>query len=90
MRRFIEDDRVPIVYEPKFREYALALVESDAQQLIHYCPWCGAELPDSLRDRFFDDMERLGVDYPDESPPPQYSSDAWWRAGEPSARREEP
>ncbi len=83
MRQFVDDARVPVVYEPRFREYSLALLESDAHQLIRFCPWCGAELPESLRDRFFDELDRLGVDYPNEIPPARYRTDAWWREGGP-------
>jgi hypothetical protein len=79
MRRFVTDPRVPVGYEPRFREYSIALLESDAHQLIHFCPWCGAELPESVRERFFDEMDRLGIDYPDEEPPPRFGTDTWWR-----------
>jgi hypothetical protein len=79
MRKFIADERLPVVYNAKFREYALALVGSEARQDIAFCPWCGQALPTSLRDRFFDDMDRLGVDYPSETPPAAYRDDAWWR-----------
>lgn len=83
MLQFIDDERVPVVYEPRFREYSLALLQSGASQLIRFCPWCGAELPASLRDRFFDELERIGVDYASEVCPVAYGTDAWWRDGEP-------
>ena len=82
MFQFVADERVPIFYEAKFREYSLMLFESEAHQLIHFCPWCGAELPSSLRDRFFDELEQLGIDYADGASPAKYATDAWWRGRE--------
>jgi hypothetical protein len=80
LKQFLEDPRVPVEYNARFREYSLALVESVARQSIRYCPWCGAELPSSVRELFFTEMERLGIDYPSESPPAPFVDDTWWRA----------
>jgi hypothetical protein len=79
MVQFVDDPQVPIDYDPRFREYSLLLRGSGGLQLIRHCPWCGARLPDSLRDLFFDEMDRLGLDYPDDEPPGAYLTDAWWR-----------
>lgn len=76
----ITDEAVPLVYDPRFREYALVVGDSEVRQMLFFCPWCGTELPASLRHTFFDEMDRLGVDFPAEAPPQQYASDAWWRA----------
>lgn len=79
MVRFTSEPRVPIRYNPRFREYSLELIESEARQLIAYCPWCGQALPSSVRDRFFVEMERLGIDYPSDEPPAVFRDDQWWR-----------
>ena len=49
-------------------------------QVISFCPWCGAKLPNSLRDKWFDIVfDDLGFDAPD-SPgiPSEMHSDEWW------------
>lgn len=81
MSRFVTDTQVPVSYNARFREYSLSLQGSGGHQLIDFCPWCGAELPGSLRDAFFDEMDRLGIEYPDEDPPEPYVGDVWWRSG---------
>lgn len=72
--------RVQITYVPKFREYGIDVEDSSAFQVIDFCPWCGAKLPDSLRDRFFDLIEGMGADDPlDSDLPIDFRRDAWWR-----------
>lgn len=70
----IEDDRIPIGYSPRFREHVL--------QTIFYCPWCGEQLPQSLRDAYFDQLEPLDLDIcsPLSSFPRELRDDTWWRA----------
>lgn len=62
MARSLADSRVPIRYVPKFREYGLEVTGSSAIQGIEYCPWCGVELPASLRDEYFDRLEAMGLE----------------------------
>lgn len=83
MREFVADERVPVSYDPQFREYSLPLSGGSALQEIEYCPWCGADLPSSLRDAFFERMEELGVDYPFETPSEEFLDDTWWRSENP-------
>jgi len=78
MEMFLIDVRIPVEYDARFREYSLSL-HNGAIQLIDFCPCCGAELPESLHDEFFRQMDNLGIQYPDEQPPPQFSDDRWWR-----------
>ena len=35
---------------------------SDVSITINFCPWCGTQLPESLRDRWFEELELLGKD----------------------------
>jgi hypothetical protein len=44
---------------------------------IDYCPWCGSKLPDSQRDRWFDEVERLGVDPWTEDVPAEFEDGRW-------------
>jgi hypothetical protein len=75
----LNDPRVPIDYLPKYREFTLILDGGPVLQLISFCPWCGEELPSSLRDQFFDHLEAMNLDPEDPRVPLDYRSDAWWR-----------
>ena len=77
------DEGVPLIYRPKFREYGIPIFDGGpAVMLIDYCPWCGAALPPSLRDEWFEEMQRRGLEPGDDQPPPDMLTDAWWRARE--------
>ncbi|CAC9580370.1 hypothetical protein BPUTSESOX_747 [uncultured Gammaproteobacteria bacterium] len=56
---FLEEDKVRISYNNIFREYSIEL-NSNATQLIYYCPWCGSKLPKSLDDEYLNKLEKLG------------------------------
>jgi hypothetical protein len=43
-----------------------------------FCPFCGARLPPSLRDAWFDKAEALGIGPPYDEMPAEYLSEAWW------------
>jgi hypothetical protein len=65
-----------VVYVPEFREYGLVVHDGGGSYVsIGYCPWCGAELPASVRDRWFDELERLGLEREDAPP---YLLDGSW------------
>jgi hypothetical protein len=41
-----------IAYTPRFREYGIMIHDGGPSvTLIAFCPWCGARLPESLRDK---------------------------------------
>lgn len=80
MARNLADERVPIVYLPRFREYGLKVAGSSAIQEIAFCPWDGERLPGSLRDALFDRLAELGLEPDDLDLPPELRTDAWWRA----------
>ncbi|HEY3386863.1 MAG TPA: hypothetical protein VGK46_10155 [Saprospiraceae bacterium] len=46
---------------------------------ISYCPWCGSKLPESKRDRWFEDMRQLGFEDEYDDIPEEYTTDEWWR-----------
>jgi hypothetical protein len=85
-----DDPDVVVVYMPRFDEYGLPVRDGGSSMVvIGYCPWCGARLPESRRDAWFDEMDRLGLDPWEDELPEQYHSDAWWRADEtPGAQRD--
>ena len=43
--------------------------------LVAFCPWCGARLPESQRDRWFEETEAKG--FTDDTLPPEYRTGAW-------------
>ncbi len=83
MRVAVAEDDLPIVYVPNFREYGIQYTDGGtAYHVIAWCPWCGARLPESLRDAWFDELEALGIDPDDSDLPVRYRTEAWWRAKE--------
>jgi hypothetical protein len=74
----VSPDR-PVTYDPVFDEY---LLRGGAAQLpvpIAVCPWCGHRLPSSKRDRWFAELDRLGLCADDPELPAALRGDAWWR-----------
>jgi hypothetical protein len=71
-----------IGYSDPFREYGLRVHDGGSSTVaIHFCPWCGAKLPDPLRARWFDELAALGIDDPlAQEVPEAFRSGAWWRA----------
>jgi hypothetical protein len=67
-----------VAYDVRFDSYALCVSENVSQQIYH-CPWCGERLPPSQRDRWFDELEALGIDPMNEPYPAKYRTDEWRR-----------
>jgi hypothetical protein len=66
-------------YNPRFREYGLIVHDGDAAVVvIDYCPWCGAKLPVSLRDEWFDQLDQLGLEPDSPFIPAAMRSGEWW------------
>ena len=77
-----------IHYAPRFREYGLIIHDGGtASSRIRFCPWCGTRLPESLRDEWFAEMERRGINPWESEVPEEFRSAAWWeqRQAEPRA-----
>lgn len=70
---------LPVVYVAKFREYGILVGHGPTYQVIEHCPWCGQQLPSSLRDEFFDRVERMSLEPESSDLPLDFRSDAWWR-----------
>ncbi|GAB3968757.1 hypothetical protein GCM10029978_038780 [Actinoallomurus acanthiterrae] len=67
-----------IVYVAKFREYGLIIHDGGSSYIgIGYCPWCGSRLPESQRDRWFDELERMGIDPWGDEVPAEYENGRW-------------
>ena len=70
-----------IKYNKKFDEYAIAVNDGGTSViLIQYCPWCGKKLPTSKREKWFEELEKIGIDNPFEDQIPiEFKSDIWWK-----------
>ncbi|WP_314220191.1 DUF6980 family protein [Streptomyces zaehneri] len=69
-------------FEPKFGEYGLIVHDGGTASLeIAFCPWCGARLPESQRNRWFDALEARGIDPGEDEVPPEFEDDRWLREG---------
>lgn len=70
-----------VCYEQRFDEYGLIIHDGGTSlRVILYCPWCGATLPASKRERWFDELAALGFDNPiAQSVPIAFTTDAWYR-----------
>ena len=82
--RFVCPDAL-LEYTAKFDEYGLIVHDGGRSvRTLAFCPWCGAALPTSKRERWFAELARLGVTDPLVGPvPPEFDSDVWWRASLP-------
>jgi hypothetical protein len=71
-----------VSYWPKFNEYGLIVHDGGSSiMIISFCPWCGAKLPASLRERWFAELEALGFDDPHlQKIPARYNTDEWYRS----------
>ncbi len=71
-----------IIYIPKFDEYGIIIHDGGSSfSHIRFCPWCGTRLPESKRDRWFEELEAKGFDDPSEQDiPEEYRTGAWYRS----------
>ena len=77
---------VLINYISKFDEYGLIIHDGGSSFVeISFCPWCGSKLPESKRDLWFDELEKLGFDNPNEqSIPEEFLSSKWFEGRKPT------
>jgi hypothetical protein len=70
---------VPLVFHEIFGEYGIPIRDGSASYLlITNCPWCGAKLPESGRDRWFDMIDAAGLaDTPTAELPERMRSAVW-------------
>jgi hypothetical protein len=70
-----------VYYSPAFREYGVISHPAGEVAVIGFCPWCGTRLPESLRDRWFADLEVMGIDPWVNEIPERFRSSVWWAVG---------
>ncbi len=82
MKQHINAKEIPIIFTNHLREYGIKVLDGGTSiQIINYCPWCGKELPSSLRDKWFNEMEKLSIDIFNDDIPSIYLSSKWWQDG---------
>lgn len=68
-----------ISYTPRFDEYGIIIHDGGSSSVsISFCPWCGARLPSSKRDRWFDELLAKGIDPHGQDVPEPYKTEAWY------------
>ena len=71
-----------IHYSRRFREYGIPVCDGSSSVItISFCPWCGAKLPGSLSEAWFDKLDELGLE-PSDDIPIELTTDEWWKSNE--------
>lgn len=80
LRHALNDSDVPLMYVDNFREYGLRVADGGSSYLLLlFCPFCGCELPRSLRDEWFERLDELGLEPEDPRVPMELRDGSWWR-----------
>ena len=82
MRYAVSTAKIPVIFIHKFREYGIKVIDGGTGFIeIQYCPWCGKQLPMSLRDEWFDALEKLGINPLEEENliPSQFLDGSWYQ-----------
>ena len=88
--RALRRNKEVIHYSPQHDEYGQIVNDGGRSAYdMFYCPFCGQKLPESKRDRWFNELHDLGYEVPlfDESIPDKYKDDSWYPNAEPFAPR---
>jgi hypothetical protein len=89
MDKYLLECDIAIHYSPVVREYSIPVLDGRGGSfssgiLLRFCPWCGKELPMSLRDEWFERLGSLGYDpsqwSDDAKLPEEFRSDVWWKS----------
>ncbi|WP_442818710.1 DUF6980 family protein [Streptomyces sp. NBC_01320] len=65
-------------FTAKFQEYGLFIHDGGTSRIgIVFCPWCGQRLPESQRDRWFEELESCGIDPWADEVPAEFQDDRW-------------
>ena len=82
LARGSELTRGSLVETPKVREYGIRVDDGGSSYLcFQYCPWCGAKLPQSLRELSFALSSDAQIDGTDEHSD-DFRTDLWWKNAE--------
>ena len=67
-------------YSEKVDEYGVIVLGTSAINIIKHCPWCWKKLPESKRDRWFNELEKLWFEdiLFNDSIPDKYKTNEWY------------
>lgn len=70
-----------VIYNSVFDEYGIPCKEDGGLSLLmfEFCPWCGKKLPNSQRDKWFEELEKKGFYNPFDEPIPEEFKTSLWR-----------
>lgn len=81
IRIALADPDIPLSYNDRLREYSVAVLDGGSSGVVlFYCPFCGAKLPDSVRDEWFDELDRLSLEPNSSDIPTELLGGEWWRS----------
>jgi hypothetical protein len=82
LRFAIKADDVPVVRWIKFREIGISVLDGGSSMIIWaHCPWCGRKLPNSLRSKWFAELQRRGIDPWTGRIPKEFKDATWYTKG---------
>ena len=68
-----------VTYNEVYDEYGIIIHDgTHSSYIIEYCPWCGQKLPESKREKWFETMEKLGIEKWKDTIPEKYTKWGWW------------
>ena len=75
-----------IYYDPRIDEYGIISHKDHTYLHIHFCPWCGAKLPESKEDLWFAKLRGMGftdvtliITGDRTDIPKEFQTDEWYR-----------
>lgn len=69
-----------VSYSEKLDEYGIIIHDGgSSSSAILFCPWCGSNMPESKRELWFEELEKLGIDDPWEQEIPEEFETGKWR-----------
>ena len=77
MKIHLSEKEKIMCYIASAREYAIRVSDVIRQRIV-YCPWCGNNLPCSLREMKYDLMEEVENKDPS-SDLSEFETDEWWK-----------
>lgn len=68
-----------LIFRPEFQEYGLIVHDGGSSTIqLWFCPWCGTKLPESQRERWYEELRARGIEpYSGDPIPPEFEDDSW-------------
>ena len=81
---YLSEKEIPIIYNQQDRSFSIRVLDGGSSVItMRYCPWCGKEFPENLRNIFFDELSKYlnkdaGIEDIDGAHK-DFQTDAWWK-----------